>query len=54
MVTMEDIEKAVTARDIGELLPVITSSVFVPVLGRSVRLDIYSDPSCETINTAQT
>ena len=53
MVTIEDIEKAVTARDIGELLRVITSSVFVPVLGRSVRLDIYLDPSCETISRRQ-
>ena len=53
MVTIQDVEAAVTTRHTSEFLRVITSSVFVPVLGQNVELDVYLDPSCETISQRQ-
>jgi hypothetical protein len=53
MVTIHDIEAAVTARESGGLLRVITSSVFVPVLNQEADLLVYLDPACETISQRQ-
>jgi hypothetical protein len=53
MITIQDIDAAVTAREIGEHLRVITSLAYVPVLDQDVPVIIYLDPSCETISQRQ-